>query len=173
PVAESKVLIERLAETAGRLLENRLMRSHDLTGAVFQKMIVDRKFLAAFYTTPASAALLLGLVLVPEATPDMKPWSDPKNVKALRIADFACGTGTLLTTAYSRVGQMHELAGGDSEAIHAEMMAHAIIGCDVLPSAAHLTASMIAGAHPTVKYDQSLIMTVPYGNMDGDLALGS
>jgi len=173
PVAESKVLIERLAETAGRLLENRLMRSHDLTGAVFQKMIVDRKFLAAFYTTPASAALLLGLVLVPEATPDMKPWSDPKNVKALRIADFACGTGTLLTTAYSRVGQMHELAGGDSEAIHADMMAHAIIGCDVLPSAAHLTASMIAGAHPTVKYDQSLIMTVPYGNLDGDIALGS
>ena len=32
---------------------------------------------------------------------------------------------------------------------------------------------MIAGAHPTVKYEQSLIMTVPYGNMEGDLALGS
>ncbi|HET9283179.1 MAG TPA: hypothetical protein VFR24_14560 [Candidatus Angelobacter sp.] len=173
PVAESKYLIERLAETADKLLENRLMRSHDLTGAVFQRMIVDRKFLAAYYTTPASAALLLGLALVPEATPDMKSWSDPENVKSLRIADFACGTGTLLTTAYSRVGQLHELAGGDSEAIHAEMMAHAMIGCDVLPSAAHLTASMIAGAHPTVKYDQSLIMTVPYGNMDGDIALGS
>jgi hypothetical protein len=173
PAAESKPLIEGLAETADRLLENRLMRSHDLTGAVFQTMIVDRKFLAAFYTTPASAALLLGLALVPDLTPEMKPWSDPDNVKTLRIADFACGTGTLLTTAYSRIGQLHELAGGDSEAIHAQMMAHAIIGCDVLPSAAHLTASMIAGAHPTVKYDQSLIMTVPYGNMDGDIALGS
>ncbi len=173
PVQYSKTLIERLAETAGRLLENHLMRSHDLTGAVFQRMIVDRKFLAAYYTTPASAALLLGLAIVPDLTPAMKPWGDPENVKALRIADFACGTGTLLTTAYSRVGQMHELAGGDSEAIHADMMAHAIIGCDVLPAAAHLTASMIAGAHPTVKYNQSLIMTVPYGNMEGDLALGS
>jgi hypothetical protein len=173
PVAESKGLIERLAETAGKLLENRLMRSHDLTGAVFQRMIVDRKFLAAYYTTPASAALLIGLATVPELTPMMKPWDDPENVKSLRIADFACGTGTLLTTAYSRIGQLHELAGGDSEAIHAQMMAHAIIGCDVLPSAAHLTASMIAGAHPTVKYDQSLIMTVPYGNMEGDVALGS
>jgi hypothetical protein len=47
-------------ETADRLLENHLMRSHDLTGAVFQRMIVDRKFLAAYYTTPASAALLIG-----------------------------------------------------------------------------------------------------------------
>ena len=59
PVQESKALIERLAETADRLLENQLMRSHDLTGAVFQRMIVDRKFLAAYYTTPASAALFL------------------------------------------------------------------------------------------------------------------
>jgi hypothetical protein len=136
-------------------------------------MIVDRKFLAAYYTTPASAALLLGLALVPDLTPMMHTWANPENVTSLRIADFACGTGTLLTTAYSRIGQLHELAGGDSESIHAQMMAHAIIGCDVLPSAAHLTASMIAGAHPTVKYEQSLIMTVPYGNMDGDVALGS
>lgn len=173
PVAESKTLIERLAETADKLLENRLMRSHDLTGAVFQRMIVDRKFLAAYYTTPASAALLLGLALVPDLTPAMKSWGDAANVTSLRIADFACGTGTLLTTAYSRVGQLHELAGGDAESIHAQMMAHAIVGCDVLPSAAHLTASMIAGAHPSVKYEQSLIMTVPYGNMEGDLALGS
>jgi hypothetical protein len=173
PVAESKALIEGLAETADRLLENRLMRSHDLTGAVFQRMIVDRKFLAAYYTTPASAALLIGLALVPDLTPAMKSWADAENVTSLRIADFACGTGTLLTTAYSRIGQLHELAGGDSESIHAQMMAHAIIGCDVLPSAAHLTASMIAGAHPTVRYEQSLIMTVPYGNMEGDLALGS
>jgi len=173
PVAESKTLIERLAETADRLLENRLMHSHDLTGAVFQQTIVDRKFLAANYTTPASAALLIGLALVPDITPAMKTWGEAQNVTSLRIADFACGTGTLLTTAYSRIGQLHELAGGDAESIHAQMMAHAIIGCDVLPSAAHLTASMIAGAHPTVKYEQSLIMTVPYGNMEGDLALGS
>jgi hypothetical protein len=174
PVQESKALIDRLAETADRLLENRLMRSHDLTGAVFQRMIVDRKFLAAFYTTPASAALLIGFAIVPERTPAGNSWANPDDVKSLRIADFACGTGTLLTTAYSRVGQLHELAGGDSEAIHADMMAHSIIGCDVLPAAAHLTASMISGAHPTVKYEQSSILTVAYGKRpDGNIALGS
>jgi hypothetical protein len=174
PVGESKQLIDRLAETADRLLENQLMRSHDLTGAVFQRMIVDRKFLAAYYTTPASAALLIGLALSPEGTPADTSWAKPDDVKALRIADFACGTGTLLTTAYQRIGQLHELAGGNSEAIHAEMMAHAIIGCDVLPAAAHLTASMISGSHPTVKYEQSSILTVAYGKQpDGGLALGS
>src|SRR5208282_129360 len=61
PTENSKPLIEQMAATAERLLENRLMRSHDLTGAVFQRLISDRKFLAAYYTTPASAALLVGL----------------------------------------------------------------------------------------------------------------
>jgi hypothetical protein len=174
PVQESKPLIERMAETANKLLENHLMRSHDLTGAVFQRMIVDRKFLAAYYTTPASAALLIGLALVPELTPTLKPWTNPDDVKSLRIADFACGTGTLLTTAYSRMGQLHELAGGDSEVIHSEMMANALIGCDVLPAAAHLTASMLSGAHPTITYDRSSILTVAYGKMPNDsIALGS
>ena len=174
PVQESKALIERLAETAGRLLEHRVMRSHDLTGAVFQRTIIDRKFLAANYTTPESAALLIGLGITPEATPAHTPWAKEEDVKALRIADFACGTGTLLTTAYQRIGQLHELAGGDSEIIHAEMMEKALIGADVLPAASHLTASMLSGAHPTVMYDGSCILTVKYGlQPTGNIALGS
>ena len=174
PTADSKPLIAGLAETADKLLENRLMRSHDLTGAVFQRLIADRKFLAAYYTTPASAALLVGLAITAEATPGGGSWSDANDVNSLRIADFACGTGTLLSTAYQRVSQLHELAGGDAEALHPRMMAAALIGCDVLPAAAHLTASMLSGAHPTVKYEQSSILTVAYGKQPGnEVALGS
>jgi len=160
PTAESKPLIDVLSETADKLLENKLMRSHDLTNAVFQRLIVDRKFLAAFYTTPASAALLAGLAIRPEATPAGGSWSSADDVSRLRIADFACGTGTLLSTTYQRIGQLHELAGGDAEALHPAMMSEALIGCDVLPAAAHLTASMLSGAHPTIKYQQSSILTV-------------
>lgn len=174
PTAESRPLIDGLVETANRLLQNQLMRSHDLTGAVFQRLIADRKFLAAYYTTPASAALLVGLAITPDSRPAGGDWSDVEGVKTLRIADFACGTGTLLSTAYQRVSQLHELAGGDSEAIHPQMMASALVGCDVLPAAAHLTASMLAGSHPTVKYNQSSILTVAYGKQeDGGIALGS
>lgn len=150
------------------------MRSHDLTGAVFQRLIIDRKFLAAYYTTPASAALLVGVGMAPANTPLGGSWSSADDVRRLRIADFACGTGTLLSTAYQRVGQLHELAGGDSETLHPEMMATALVGCDILPAAAHLTATMLAGAHPTVKYEQSSILTVAYGRQpDRGIALGS
>ncbi|MDM8553472.1 hypothetical protein QUF75_01940 [Desulfococcaceae bacterium HSG7] len=174
PTQESKPLIEGLASTADKLLQNRLMRSHDLTGAVFQRLIADRKFLAAYYTTPASAALLVGLAIAPEMLSKEKSWSSADDVKSLRIADFACGTGTLLSSAYHRVSQLYEIAGGDAEKLHPQMMANALVGCDVLPAAAHLTASMLAGAHPTVKYNQSSILTVAYGRQsDGAIALGS
>lgn len=174
PTAGSVGVMERLAVTAEKLVASRLMRSHDLTGAVFQRLIADRKFLAAFYTTPASAALLAGLTIRSEPGPSGRSWGDVDAVKALRIADFACGTGTLVSTAYQRIGQLHELAGGDAEALHPDLMAHSLIGADVLPAAAHLTASMLAGAHPTVKYEQSSILTVAYGKQDdGTVALGS
>lgn len=174
PTQECKPIIDRLASTADKLLQNRLMRSHDLTGAVFQKLIADRKFLAAYYTTPASAALLAGLAITPEMMPEGRSWSNADDVKSLRIADFACGTGTLLSTAYHRVGQLYELAGGDAESLHPDMMANAIVGCDVLPAAAHLTASSLAGAYPTVTYNQSSILTVAYGKQpDGTVALGA
>ena len=174
PTAESQLLIEGLAGTADKLLQAQLMQSHDLTGAVFQRLIADRKFLAAYYTTPGAAALLVGLAITPDTLPEGRSWSSTVDVKELRIADFACGTGTLLSTAYQRISQLHELDGGDAKALHPDMMATALVGCDVLPAATHLTASMLAGAHPSVKYKQSSILTMAYGKQpDGGVALGS
>ena len=174
PTAESQLLIEGLAGTADKLLQARLMHSHDLTGAVFQRLIADRKFLAAYYTTPGAAALLVGLAITPDTLPEGRSWSSAADVTELRIADFACGTGTLLSTAYQRISQLHELEGGAAVALHPDMMATTLVGCDVLPAATHLTASMLAGAHPSVKYKQSSILTMAYGKQPaGKVALGS
>lgn len=167
-------VLDRLGKVAGRLMEKGVMRSHDVTGAVFQRLIADRKFLAAYYTTPASAALLVGLALSREATPPGGAWGDAATLKALRIADFACGTGTLLSTAYQRLGQLHEMEGGDAEALHSAMMESVFVGCDVLPAATHLTGSMLSGAHPRQTYADSQIMTLPYGPQPRNtVALGS
>jgi predicted RNA methylase len=169
-----KGLCETLANTATKLVENSLTRSHDLTGAVFQKLIADRKFLAAYYTTPASAALMIGLLLDRDQAPNGFPWSDQKKVEKLKVGDFACGTGTLLSTAYTRLGQYYELHGNNSENIHPAMMASVLVGADVLPAAAHLTAAMLSGVHPQKTYTDSLVMTVPYGAQKKDkYALGS
>lgn len=174
PADTAHPLLERLVTTACELVANRMMCSHDLTGAVFQRLIADRKFLAAYYTNPSSAALLVGLAINSAKTPGGGAWSKEKAVIALRVADFACGTGTLLSAAYRRISQLHEAAGGDAELIHPEMMSNALIGFDVLPAAAHLTASMLASAHPTVKYKGSKIFNIGYGPREGGgVALGS
>jgi len=174
PADTSRPLLESLVTTATELVANHMMRSHDLTGAVFQRLIADRKFLAAYYTNPSSAALLAGLAIDPLTTPGGGSWSKENDVTSLRIADFACGTGTLLSAAYRRVSQLHEAFGGNAETIHPEMMSNALVGCDVLPAAAHLTASMLASAHPTVTYKGSSIMAVGFGaRPGGGFALGS
>ncbi|MCY3865285.1 MAG: hypothetical protein OXG68_07570 [Chloroflexi bacterium] len=174
PTLGSAELIGQLARTAQALVSRNLMRSHDLTGTVFQRLIADRKFLAAFYTTPASAALLVGLAVNSDTLLSNGDWSDAEQVKGLRIADFACGTGTLLSTAYQRISQIHELHGGNTASIHPHMMERALVGCDILPAATHLTASMLSGSHPQVTYDGSAVFTQPYGLQDDDkIALGS
>ncbi len=174
PTIPSEPLIKQVASTARSLMKNNLMRSHDLTGTVFQKLIADRKFLAAFYTKPASAALLAALAVNEDNLLSDEGWTKPGKVKSLRIADFACGTGTLLSAAYQRISQLHELHSGNAEAIHADMIENALLGCDILPAAAHLTASMLSGAHPTVQYQGGRIFTLRYGRQeDGTVALGA
>jgi len=174
PADTARPLLDSLVTTASDLVANHMMKSHDLTGAVFQRLIADRKFLAAFYTHPASAALLVGLSINAYETPAGGSWAKDTDVTSLCIADFACGTGTLLSAAYRRISQLHESFEGDSESIHAAMMEKALVGCDVLPVAAHLTASMLAATHPTVNIKGSSIMTVGYGaRADGSVALGS
>ncbi len=174
PSFQNNEFIRRLARTAEALVSNGLMRSHDLTGTVFQKLIADRKFLAAFYTKPASAALLVGLAVNEDTLLTHGDWSRSEAVKSLRIADFACGTGTLLSTAYQRISQIYELHGGNTEIIHPQMMARGLVGCDILPAAAHLTATALAGAYPQAQYDESAIFTAPYGvEADGEVKLGS
>ena len=158
-----------MSRTADRLIALGVSQSHDLAGTVFQRLIADRKFLATFYTRPESAALLAHL-----AIPDDGGWGDAERVKDFRIADYACGTGTLIHAAYRRLNQLHWLAGGEPEKLHAHMMENALTACDVLPSSVHLTASMLSSSHPRQRYDGSRTIVMQYGKTEqGNVSIGS
>ena len=158
-----------MRRTADRLIALGVSQSHDLSGTVFQRLIADRKFLATFYTRPESAALLAHL-----AIPDDGGWGDAERVKDFRIADYACGTGTLIHAAYRRLNQLHWLAGGKPESLHAHMMENALTACDVLPSSVHLTASMLSSSHPRQRYDGSRTVVMQYGKTEqGGVSIGS
>ena len=138
-------------------------RSHDLTGFVFQRLIADRKFLATFYTRPESAALLAALTLPMQRPLAEGGWNDPLTLSTLQIGDFACGTGTLLSAVYNRLGVLHELHGGDAAALHKDLLEYALVGCDVLPMALHLTLTMLASAYPEIRFDDCHMLVMPYG----------
>ena len=161
--------LRTMRRTADRLVALGVSQSHDLAGTVFQRLIADRKFLATFYTRPEAAALLANL-----AIPDDGGWGDSERVKDFRIADYACGTGTLIHAAYRRLNQLHWLAGGNPERLHAHMMENALTACDVLPSAVHLTASMLSSSHPRQSYQGSRTIVAQYGKTEyGGVSIGS
>ena len=167
-IATDDELVDRilatLCDTAKKLVDQRLTQIHELAGTVFQRLIVDRKYVKANYTRLESVALLSALVLP----------KTQENVSELKVADFACGTGSLLNGAYQRILELHEHAGGKGSRIHTRMIEKNLVGCDVMPNASHLTASLLTSIYPDLKIGNTRIHTMPYGRQqDGSYALGA
>ncbi len=148
-----------------------ITNAHELTGRVFQRLISDRKYLATFYTRPHSAALLARL-----AVSKMRGvhWQYRESIERLKIADFACGTGALLSAVYDQIAALHERAGGTLDDLHPIMMEKVLHGADVMPSAAHIASATLSGARPDIDYKDSRVYTMPYGRQeDNTVKLGS
>ena len=160
-------ILSTLCRAAHELVSGGIAQVHELAGIVFQRLIIDRKYIKANYTRPEAVALLSTLVL--PNVDDTQP-----EVHRLKVADFACGTGALLNGVYQRILNMREQAGGIGEDIHSNMMEHNIGGCDIMPNASHLTASLLTSTYPDKKIGQTRIHTLPYGKQaDGSYALGA
>ena len=100
----------------------------DLAGRFFHDLIPFevRKVLAAFYTHPVSAELLAGLTI--------GSWNET-------VLDPACGSGTLLVSAYKRKMKLYQKLHGFQKLneIHKKFLENDITGIDIMPFAAHIT----------------------------------
>lgn len=154
-------ILARLASVASELDSLGTTSQHDLSGRMFQRLISDRKFLATFYTRPASAALLAEIA-VSRLNLD---WSNSKQISKLRVADFACGTGALLNAGYHSMMSRFRRSGGDDKQIHAKMIENVLVGTDIMPAATHLTTSILSSVHPTQLFGGTQIVTLKYGEI--------
>jgi hypothetical protein len=113
--------------------------TRDLLGNIFHSLIpLDvRKPVAAYYTNPVAARLLGRLAIENSAD---------------TVADFACGSGTLLMAAYDRKAELlgHPL----SAAEHQRFLEHDITGTDIMPFAAHLAVVQLALRNPAFLTDK-------------------
>ena len=167
----STQILDKLRDTAQRINSGGAIFAHNLTGRTFHRLIADRKYLATFYTLPESAALLARLAVAKLNGVD---WASADDIGKLRVGDFACGTGALLSAVYEQIANRHENAGGDPAALHSVMMAEALYGCDVVSSAIHITGSTLSGMQPNMPYENTRLYTLAFGRQaDGSVNIGS
>jgi hypothetical protein len=162
----------KLVALATEISSKKALLRRDLAGKVYHKVVGDwglKKGLATFYTQIPSAYLLLYLA---------KPQSS-------RIADFACGSGTLLVAAYSAASAQQRLAllksgaDHDPKQIEADFHTDFINSCyafDVLEYATQITALNLSLHSPeTAIQDFHSVYTFPLGYREEDkmVSLGS
>jgi hypothetical protein len=162
----------KLVALATEISSKKTLLRRDLAGKVYHKVVGDpslKKGLATFYTQIPAAYLLLYLA---------KP-------KLSRIADLACGTGTLLVAAYSATNAQYRLSllksGTDKNPkdIENEFHTQFINSCyafDVLEYATQITALNLSLHSPeTAIQDFHSVYTFPLGYREEDkmVSLGS
>ena len=164
--------LQTLGQTALRITGRRTALRHDLMGRIFHRLLADAKYFGAFYTTVPAAALLLKLTFASWKKID---WSSVEDVGKLRIADLACGTGTLLKAAVQTISDNHvrEAAGKNKPvqlgAVHKALVEGSLYGLDVIPVAIHLAASALSMHEPDVQFRTMNLFTLLLGGKDTHL----
>lgn len=140
----------------------------DLSGRIYHSALGKTlaKNFATYYTRIPSSDLLAWLAV--------EEWDD-------KVADFACGSGTLPNSAYSRKlsvalpDALEEDNGLDSlDDIHREFIEEHITGLDAMGYAAHLSIVNLAMQRPQGQFRSSGIYQVPVSDPDNrESRLGS
>ena len=162
---EAAAVLGECSKTAAVMLGMGAVGRHDLAGRIFNRLIAERKLLAAFYTSIPASTLLAGLALAPQRWNDVD-WTAASEISKLRVVDPACGTGTLLMAAYRQLVQNHAAAAlneYDDPSLHQALVEKVITGADVVQAAIHLTAATLASMSPSVRFDRMQLYTLRYG----------
>ena len=157
--SKSAEMLQILVKAANYIASSDPYAAQNLAGEAFGSLIADRKFLASYYTLPVSAHLLSELAVARLDT----DWSNADEITKLRIADFACGTGVLLTSVYKRIQERARKRQLDTVKIHQRMLEDVFVGTDIMPASVHITAAALSGLHPEVDYTKTETHVMPFG----------
>ncbi|MEW6359341.1 MAG: N-6 DNA methylase [Planctomycetota bacterium] len=117
---------------------------YELPGRIFHELMPTeiRKMLAAFYTRPQAADILAQLAI---------------SRSGQTVLDPACGSGTILTSAYrAKLRLFHEEGlGGDP---HARFCENEIFGGDIMPFAVHLASANLSAMNPGTTIQRTQIV---------------
>jgi hypothetical protein len=117
---------------------------YELPGRLFHELMPKpiRKMLAAFYTRPQAADVLARLTV--ENSDDL-------------IFDCACGSGTILVSAYKRKLELFKEEGHEGNP-HKRFCEEEIFGADIMPFAVHLTSANLSSMDPSTTLEVTEII---------------
>ena len=158
----------------------------DLTGQVYHRVLADAKTLAAFYTS-IPAAMMMSRIALDMNLQGAEKWADLDFIRNLRVADPACGSGTLLTAAAWQIrdnflradfrkhgAAISENARDRISELHRAMLEEIMWGYDILETAAHLTAANLGMMSPGVDFRKAHIYRTIIGKTNAkNVAAGS
>jgi hypothetical protein len=167
PIIENA--LNHLASAAQTIVSQRGLLKHDIAGRIYHTLLLQNvaKGLATYYTS-IPAAYVLAKLAVEEPGLDVD-WTEIQSDPVV-IADFACGSGTLLSAAYSAVldawisGKMdanETVTDEQLQEFHKAMLEHVLHGLDVLSYAVHLSAAWLTLRMPDTRVEDMHMLTVP------------
>ena len=177
--ASTTNIVKSLLDAAQKICADQAALRHDLMGRIYHRLLHHAKYLGTYYTSVPAATLLLKVTL------ELKwPYNfgSARELAGFKVADLACGTGTLLMACAqaltdgfinTRAGSNRSIDPQGLSALHSTLMQDVIHGYDILPSAVHLTASTLALLAPEVAFRQMNLFVMPIGMERRKARLGS
>jgi hypothetical protein len=174
--------VRDLLDFAIRIASNKSLLRRDFAGRIYHEITGDialKKGFATFYTEVPAAYLLTTLAIstllgLDEKSPQNLKYEEARKIidriSSVKIGDFACGSGTLLTASYTAL--MHNatmlkfyynLEDVDLEDISRKLIEEGIYGIDALRYASQITAINLALLGPsTIKKENVYTIYLGY-----------
>lgn len=159
--------LRSLIDTAYDIAASYALLRHDLMGRIYHQLLLGKlvKYYATLYTSIPAARLLARLSI--NLPSDLRCESVPPRFghEDLKVVDFACGSGTLLSAIYKEVDARHRVDADEPDpiALHKFLVEDGLWGFDVLLHAAHLTTLTLFLHNPFSPVTKSKIYVLPLG----------
>ncbi|MCX8192395.1 MAG: hypothetical protein N3G77_01125 [Nitrososphaeria archaeon] len=172
--------LEKIIDLAVEISSKRTLLKKDFSGKVYHKIVGDwsiRKGFATYFTSIPAASLLSYLSIFTKNNAFEE--SILQDVKRIKVCDFACGSGTLLTTTYSALQDfvlrlcIKSGVEFDPHSFHKFLLEDIIWGFDALRYAIQIASTNLALQNPVTPVRTMNMFSVPLGIKNNDVILGS
>jgi type I restriction-modification system DNA methylase subunit len=168
--------LRSLADLAYDIVSSKVLLKHDLFGRIYHRLLLGNlvKYHATYYTSIPAARLLARLLITLPSRLTAESVPPTYDDEPLKVVDFACGSGTLLSAIYKELDARHRIESRELKIddLHRYLIEEGIWGFDVLHHAIHLAATVLS-LHNPIPVKSSKLYALRLGSFGKKRYLGS